>query len=157
MTGQDEPVTDISKSNDDQKALTAKLCKAGTIVLIAAFLPGCVGAGLDMFGGDKVDRSISTNTVSTGRGDGRSDEATVQNAVSSADLAKIEGKPLPWANASTGSAGVVSRITEERDSGTVCRQFRTTRHAYDGIASFDGKTCLMNDGKWQLLAFNRQN
>lgn len=126
-----------------------------TMIVLTTGLSGCVGAGLDVFGGDKVDRSLSTSTISK-TGD-RSDEATVQNAVTSADLNKLAGSPVPWANTSTGSAGVISSISEDRGTGAVCRAFTTTRHAYDGIASFDGKTCLMNDGQWHLLAFSRDS
>lgn len=126
------------------------------LAAIGLSLTGCVGAGLDLFGGDKVDRSISTSTVSKGRPGGSTDEITVQNAVSSADLEKIGPNPLPWANAATGSAGVISVIRENRDGQVVCREFTTTRHAYDGIASFDGKTCMAGDGKWSLLAFDRE-
>lgn len=126
------------------------------LAVIGLTLTGCVGAGLDVFGGEKVDRSISTSTVATGRPGADPDEVTVQNAVSSADLAKVGTSPLPWANAVTGSAGVIKTIRENHDGTTVCREFTTTRHAYDGIASFDGKTCMTRDGQWRMLAFDRE-
>lgn len=147
---------DIAKSNDDTKGFAARLRLIPAVAAIGLSLTGCVGAGLDLFGGEKVDRSISTNTISRSSPGGSADEVTVQNAVSSADLNKVGGNPLPWANASTGSAGIISAIRENRDGNTVCRDFTTTRHAYDGIASFDGKTCMMGDGKWRMLAFDRE-
>nr|WP_244624836.1 RT0821/Lpp0805 family surface protein [Rhizobium daejeonense] len=113
---------------------------------------------MDLFGSDSVDRSISTNTVATKRNtSSTSDELTVQNAVSSADLDKNAGNPLPWANAATGSAGVVTAIQEERDNGIVCRNFSTTRHSYEGIAYFAGKTCTTGSGQWQLMRFDRSS
>jgi surface antigen len=113
---------------------------------------------MDLFGSDSVDSSISTNTVSKNRNGGNgSDELTVQSAVSSADLSKTEGKPLPWANATTGSAGVVTAIQEEKGQGVICRNFSTTRHSYEGIAYFSGKTCTSGSGNWQLLSFDRQS
>jgi len=115
-------------------------------------------SSLDLFGSDKVDRSVSTGAVPAAASTTTtlSDEATVRNAVTSADLAKIGEAPLPWANAATGSAGVVSTIKEARNQGHVCREFTTTRHSYDGIAMFSGQACLTGTGDWLLTAFNRQ-
>ena len=146
---------DIAKSNERKKS--APPGKRGLLVVLAATLPlcGCFGGGMDMFGAD-VDRSISTSTVSTKKTDeGRSDELTVQNAVSSADLSRTDS-PLPWANATTGSAGVVTAINEQKADGVVCRNFSTTRHSYEGIAYFSGKTCTAGSGQWQLMSFDRK-
>ena len=146
---------DIAKSNERQKS--APPGKRGLLVVLAATLPlcGCFGGGMDMFGAD-VDRSISTSTVAPNKTDeGRSDELTVQNAVSSADLSRTDS-PLPWANATTGSAGVVTAINEQKADGVVCRNFSTTRHSYEGIAYFSGKTCTAGSGQWQLMSFDRK-
>nr|WP_147179139.1 RT0821/Lpp0805 family surface protein [Ciceribacter naphthalenivorans] len=131
--------------------------KSRLLIVLAVTLPvsGCFGGGMDLFGSD-VDRSISTNTVSPKKTEeGRSDELTVQNAVSSADLSRT-GSALPWANASTGSAGVVTAIEEQKANGVVCRNFSTTRHSYEGIAYFSGKTCTTGAGQWQLMSFDRR-
>lgn len=85
-----------------------------------------------------------------------SDEVTVTNAVTSADVAKIGGNPIPWANASTGSAGVITTVLEENQDGIHCRQFRTTRHSYMGIARFLGRTCMEGNGNWKLLSFQEE-
>jgi surface antigen len=120
-------------------------------------LTGCTSS-LDLFGGDKVDRSISTGTVPSKptTGAALSDEVTVRNAVTSADLSKVSANPVPWANTSTGSAGVVSTIREDKNQGHICRAFTTTRHSYDGIAMFSGQACMTNEGDWLLTAFDRQ-
>ncbi len=134
--------------------------KASMILLIAATLPlsGCFGGSMDLFGSDSVDSSISTSTVSKkGNPSSHSDELTVQSAVSSADLNKTDGKPLPWANATTGSAGVVTAIQEEKGQGFICRNFSTTRHSYEGIAYFSGKTCTSGSGNWELMSFDRRS
>ncbi|MCJ7996335.1 hypothetical protein J5N58_18095 [Rhizobium cremeum] len=128
------------------------------VMTVTLPLCGCFGGSMDLFGSDSVDRSISTNTVASKRAPaGNSDELTVQNAVSSADLSKNAGNPLPWANAATGSAGVVTAIQEEKDNGVVCRNFSTTRHSYEGIAYFAGKTCTTGSGEWQLMRFDRRS
>lgn len=120
-------------------------------------LGGCVGGGMDILSSAKVDRSVSTGTVPTApvTADSVSDETTVRNAVTSADLHKLGSQPVPWANASTGSAGIIDTIVESNASGQICRQFRTTRHSYEGIANFFGKTCLIGQGEWQLLSFQQ--
>lgn len=146
---------DIAKSNERKKG--GPLAKSRLLIVLAATLPisGCFGGGMDLFGSD-VDRSISTNTVAQkNTAEGRSDELTVQNAVSSADLSRT-GSPLPWANATTGSAGVVTAIEEQKSNGVVCRNFSTTRHSYEGIAYFSGKTCTAGSGQWQLMSFSRR-
>ncbi|MDQ0422941.1 surface antigen [Peteryoungia aggregata LMG 23059] len=134
--------------------------RSSILLVIAATLPlsGCFGSSMDLFGSETVDNSISTSTVAkNGNTTSRSDELTVQSAVSSADLSKSEGKPLPWANATTGSAGVVTAIQEEKGDGVICRNFSTTRHSYEGIAYFSGKTCTAGSGSWQLMNFDRQS
>lgn len=146
---------DIAKSNERKKGKA--LGKSRILMVLVTTLPmtGCFGGGMDLFGSD-VDRSISTNTVAKkNTAEGRSDELTVQNAVSSADLSR-SGNPVPWANATTGSAGVVTAIQEQKSNGVVCRNFSTTRHSYEGIAYFSGKTCTAGSGQWQLMSFDRR-
>ena len=147
----------IAKSNERSKRAMLKVAHMLALALIGLSTVSCTSS-LDLFGGAKVDRSLSTSAVPTAASTttALSDEATVRNAVTSADLAKIGEAPLPWANAATGSAGVVSTIKEARNQGQVCREFTTTRHSYDGIAMFSGQACLTGSGDWLLTAFNRQ-
>jgi hypothetical protein len=86
-----------------------------------------------------------------------SDEALVGNAVSTADLGVLAGSAVPWANTATGSAGIVEAIREDSVQGRTCRAFRTTRHSYDGIAVFAGRTCTTEGGNWVLTAFDKQD
>lgn len=146
----------IAKSNDRSKRAMLRVAHMLVLGLTGFSTISCTSS-LDLFGGAKVDRSVSTGAVPTAASTNTlSDEATVRNAVTSADLAKIGQAPLPWANAATGSAGVVSTIREARNQGHVCREFTTTRHSYEGIAMFSGQACLTGSGDWLLTAFNRQ-
>lgn len=123
------------------------------LCLTATSLSGCLG-GLDFSGTPDVDRTVSTSSVPAVRTDeDNSDAVTVRNAVSSADVTRVAGNPIPWANTSSGSAGVISSIAEEQVNGTTCRRFTTTRHSYQGIAKFDGNTCLLGNGEWYLTSF----
>jgi len=85
--------------------------------------------------------------------DGRCDDPQCGNLGRSAKLAD---QPLPWANAATGSAGVVTAIHEDKSSGFVCRDFRTTRHSFEGVASYSGQACLSETGEWLLTRFEQK-
>ncbi|CAN7211731.1 RT0821/Lpp0805 family surface protein [Rhizobium sp. LjRoot98] len=143
---------DIAKWIKDTKGLS-RLSGIAAVCLAATILSGCLG-GLDFSGTPEVDRTVSTNSVPSVRSDeDNSDALTVKNAVSSADVTRIAGNPIPWANSSSGSTGVISSISEEQVNGTTCRRFTTTRHSYQGIAKFDGNTCLLGNGQWYLTSF----
>lgn len=142
---------DIANSINETKALSrwggiAVLCATGFL------LTGCMGAGLDITSND-VDRSVATGSIPLKSNESLSDAVTVQNAVSSADVSRADLGPIPWANSNSGSAGVISSINEEQVNGVTCRRFTTTRHSYQGIAKFDGNTCLMQNGEWMLTSF----
>lgn len=147
----------IAKSLIRSKWPAKRTAQAFVLITLGLCTTSCTSS-LDFLGSaSKVDRSISTGTVARKGSDTTlSDEATVRNAVTSADLAQLGDAPLPWANAATGSAGVVSTIKEARDAGRVCRDFTTTRHSYEGIAMFSGQACLTGQGDWLLTAFDRQ-
>lgn len=150
----------ITKSKTG-KQWPLRFCRSVFAVSFIGFaLAGCTSS-LDLFGNsDKVDRSISTGTVSAGgqpqTSETLSDEATVRNAVTSADITRLSGSSLPWANTATGSAGVISSIQEARSDELICRNFKTSRHSYEGIAMFSGKACRSGDSDWMLTAFERQ-
>lgn len=146
----------IAKSRPETKPYWACCLAIVTVTLSGALLSGCM-SGLDVFSDSKVDDTIRTSTVANGGVERLSDEVTVRNAVSSADLARSAGSPVPWANSASGSAGVIGTIAESRDeAGRTCRDFVTTKHSYQGIANYSGRTCLGNSGEWLLLAFDRQ-
>jgi hypothetical protein len=128
--------------------------RAITFFFVAAAVSGCTSGSLDLFeGASKVDRSISTATVPKPPQETVSDQVTILNAVTSTDLTKLGDSPLPWANTTTGSAGVVSSIREASRNGTTCRDFVTTRHAFDGVAQYRGTACLDPAGRWTLVSF----
>ncbi|WP_454848432.1 RT0821/Lpp0805 family surface protein [Rhizobium binxianense] len=149
----------IAKTHRHTKGLRHQAGAFFALGITMLSLSGCVAGGMDFLSAAKVDRSVATGTVpqETPSTDTLSDEMTVRNAVTSADIQRLEGQPLPWANASTGSAGVIETIVENNEGGQVCRQFRTTRHSYVGIAKFYGKTCLLGAGNWQLLSFQQES
>jgi hypothetical protein len=144
----------IAKSRAQTKPYRA-LCRMVVVVtLCGASLAGCMG-GLDLFENNTVD-TVRTSSVPKDA-ERLTDEITVRNTVSSADLAHTGGSAIPWANTASGSAGVISSIAENRDdAGRPCRDFVTTRHSYQGIANYTGRTCRNNSGEWLLLDFDLQ-
>lgn len=147
----------IAKSNSHTKRPHLSSINLLAIAVAGLCMTGCTSS-LDLFGSEKVDRTISTGTVpgKARSGAALSDEMTVRNAVTSADLTKVATSSVPWANTSTGSAGVVATIREDRNQGRLCRDFTTTRHSYEGIAMFSGQACMTEGGDWLLTAFDRQ-
>ena len=124
--------------------------------LAVAPLAACAG-GVDL-GKAGIDDTLTTNAVGqanqTRDASQTSDEVTIRNAVSSADLSRMnQSVSIPWANTTTGSAGVISSIREENNGSYVCRTFITTRHSYRGISNYGGKACLVGSGEWQVVAF----
>jgi surface antigen len=145
----------ISKPYGTPKLFVATGRLAALGVLMVA-LSGCMGEGFSVAGVSTADRKLTTSAVQSNYkapADAVSDEATVRNAVSSADLSRPGSLALPWANTSTGSNGVVTAITEENNGSYVCRNFVTTRHSYRGISNFAGKACLVGSGEWQVISF----
>lgn len=145
---------DIAKWIGRKKDFSSAFPRAAAICLTMLILPGCMGTGLDMFGSGNVDRSVSTGTVPVaGTADGLSDAVAVRDVVSAAEISQSGAHVIPWANAVSGSAGVIKSIEEDRASGLLCRRFTTTRHSYEGIAEFDGRTCRLENGQWHLTSF----
>jgi surface antigen len=133
-----------------------RICHAAPIVsLAAALLSGCAMTGNSM---DKAaaDPSLVTNSVPqtpSSSPEQISDQATIRNAVSSANLGVLGPQPLSWANQDTGSSGTVSEIAEAKEDGQLCRKFKTSRESFEGIALFAGKACLADDGEWAMSSF----
>lgn len=124
----------------------------------ACMLLAACGAGGFSLKKAEVDRSLYTSdipgsgkSVDAGR---LSDEVTIRNAVTSADLESLSGAPLPWANAGTGARGEISAIAEFKNKkGTLCRRFDATRESFDGVALFRGETCMVGSGAWRMESF----
>ncbi|RVC58285.1 hypothetical protein EN766_40725, partial [Mesorhizobium sp. M2A.F.Ca.ET.046.02.1.1] len=82
-----------------------------------------------------------------------SDQTTIGNAVSSADIKELGGQTVPWANAATGSRGAITELVELKDGGLTCRRFSATRESFDGVALYKGELCLAEAGGWRMQEF----
>ncbi|TIO31192.1 RT0821/Lpp0805 family surface protein [Mesorhizobium sp.] len=126
------------------------------IVLAALPLAAC-GAGGFSLEQAEVDRTILTSSTTASASpvdqDRASDQATIGNAVSSADIQELRGQAVPWANSDTGSRGSITELAESRDNGRLCRRFTASRESFDGVALFKGEVCLASAGAWRMQDF----
>jgi hypothetical protein len=128
------------------------------LLCAASALSGC-GAGGFSLEKAEVDRTLYTSSAPasarTFDAERFSDEATIRNAVTSADLETLGGAALPWANAGTGARGQISGIAEQKAPGSVCRRFSATRESFDGVAMFRGEACMVGaTGAWRMQTFD---
>ncbi|MCQ0986578.1 RT0821/Lpp0805 family surface protein [Jiella marina] len=121
-------------------------------VLLSLGLSGCVVAGPDI-GAALVDPTI-TGSIEPAPADPdvKSDGRIVRNAVSSARLEGGNGR-YAWSNPLTGSNGVISKLSEQRDGEEICRSFQTSRQRFDGIGLYEGRACTDASGEWVLIDF----
>jgi hypothetical protein len=150
-----ELLRDISKQSGSKKGFISEACRFITVALVPVVLSGCMGGGLGLASlAPATDKTLTTGAIDeNSRVQPDSDETTVRNAVSSADISTPGPVAIPWANTSTGSAGVINAITEENNGSYVCRTFMTRRHSYRGVSNYGGKTCLIGNGEWKLISF----
>lgn len=137
-------------------AMTAR--RAIVLATMALCLAACGSRGVTL---DDVakDTSIVTGSVQKTEtpkdATELSDAATIRNVVSALDLDAGAPDALAWANAETGSRGALRQISEYNEQGTRCRRFEATRESFDGIALYQGESCLASGGMWAMTAFDK--
>ncbi|MDH4985926.1 RT0821/Lpp0805 family surface protein [Aminobacter anthyllidis] len=128
------------------------------VLLLSLTTISACGAGGFSLEKAEVDRSLVTSKVPddvnrTSDANRLSDETTIRNAVSSADVAELKGQAIPWANAETGSRGAITALVESNERGVLCREFAVSRESFDGVSLFKGEVCAAGSGAWQMLSF----
>jgi len=139
-----------------QWSVIASASAKAAIVMVAMLLAGC-GAGGFSLQKAEVDRSLVTSSTPASAtpidSDRASDQTTIRNAVSSADIQELGGQAVPWANSGTGSRGSITELAEFKDRGQLCRRFTASRESFDGVALFKGEACLASAGVWLMQDF----
>ncbi|MER8950545.1 RT0821/Lpp0805 family surface protein [Mesorhizobium sp. M0959] len=139
-----------------QWSVIASASAKAMIVTIILPLAACGGGGFSLEQAE-VDRSVLTSStpasVTPLDQDRASDQATIRNAVSSADVEQLAGQAVPWANADTGSRGSITELAEFRANGETCRRFAASRESFDGVALFKGEICLAGGSIWRIQDF----
>jgi hypothetical protein len=138
------------------RSVFASACARAFILASALALGGCGVGGFSLEKAD-VDRSLVTSSVSgaapVAGADGIADQATIRNAVSSADIEEQAGRPLAWANPETGARGTITELTQSRENGRLCRFFGGSRENFDGVSLFQGQTCMIGPDLWRIEDF----
>ncbi|MBZ9662086.1 hypothetical protein LB523_23845 [Mesorhizobium sp. ESP-6-4] len=139
-----------------QWGVIASASVKAVVVTLALPLAACGAGGFTLEKAD-VDRSIITSSAPSSpaapAADKDSDQTTIGNAVSSADVKELAGQAVPWANAGTGSRGAITELVELKDGGLTCRRFSATRESFDGVALYKGELCLAEAGGWRMQEF----
>ncbi|ANT50540.1 RT0821/Lpp0805 family surface protein [Mesorhizobium amorphae] len=139
-----------------QWGVIASASAKAAIVMVALPLAAC-GAGGFSLEKAEVDRSILTSSTPASATptdqDRDSDQTTIGNAVSSADIEELGGQAVPWANAGTGSRGSITELVELKDVGQTCRRFTASRESFDGVSLFKGELCMAGAGGWHMQDF----
>ncbi|RWE62803.1 RT0821/Lpp0805 family surface protein [Mesorhizobium sp.] len=140
-----------------QWSVIASASAKAALLTLALPLAAC-GAGGFSLQKAEVDRSIITasapsSPAAPAASDQDSDQTTIGNAVSSADIKELGGQTVPWANAGTGSRGAITELVELKDGGLTCRRFSATRESFDGVALYKGELCLAEAGGWRMQEF----
>ncbi|AZO48482.1 MAG: hypothetical protein EOS58_14540 [Mesorhizobium sp.] len=132
---------------------------SGKLMVAAMVLPlAACGAGGFSLQKAEVDRSIVTSSAPASpavpaNSDKDSDQTTIGNAVSSADIEELGGQAVPWANAGTGSRGSITELVELKDNDQTCRSFTASRESFDGVSLFKGELCMAGAGGWHMQDF----
>ncbi|MBB5703352.1 surface antigen [Ochrobactrum daejeonense] len=82
-----------------------------------------------------------------------SDQSAIRNVVSALNFTEWGKKPVPWANPDTGSQGTITAIAENNRDDRICREFETSREAFDGVSIYRGETCMQRGGQWTVTSF----
>ncbi|UCI06923.1 RT0821/Lpp0805 family surface protein [Mesorhizobium sp. B1-1-8] len=140
-----------------QRSVIASASAKVALLTLALPLAAC-GAGGFSLQKAEIDRSIITSSAPSSAGapvssDQASDQTTIGNAVSSADIEQLGGQAVPWANAGTGSRGSITELVELKDTGQTCRRFTASRESFDGVSMFKGELCMAGAGGWHMQAF----
>ncbi|MGN6550053.1 MAG: RT0821/Lpp0805 family surface protein [Pararhizobium sp.] len=142
---------DVAKSTAGRKLLQCLAPSAGLLLVLIAG-NGCMRSGLDA-ADLKPDRSLTTGSIpKPAAAAPQTDGGAVKEAVAAADPSAAP-QGIPWANAATGTVGVISYVEEVHDDERTCRKFETSRHSFDGIAVFTGEACRGPGQPWTLIGF----
>ena len=114
--------------------LIVNICGASALLFGAA---GC--SAVEPLDATTASTSKSVPTI-------QSDQAVLADKVGQAPPGVT---PLPWANPSTGSAGVIEQIDANAD-GSNCRAFVSSEHTLQGNNRFSGLACPTSDASWKL-------
>lgn len=132
-------------------------CHRWTALACLIFVTGCAMGGISIESAVPDASSITGSVNSSQQPDADnetlSDRNAISNVVSGLDFSSWGMKPVPWANPATGSQGVINQVSEVEKEDGLCRQFETSRQAFNGVSLYRGEICMRKDGDWILKSF----
>ena len=145
------------KLRDDSAFSGMGIIRHAALAMVVLSLAGCAMGGFSI---EKAvpDSSTITGSIKTPHKDetdtGKlSDQSTIKGIVSALNFSQWGKKPVPWVNHDTGSQGMITTVGETKVNDTLCRQFETSREAFDGVSIYRGETCMERGGQWTLTSF----
>lgn len=124
-------------------------------------LSGCAMSGFDLEAAMPDKNSITgsvakpqpVETLATNDSSNLSDQDMIRSVVARLDFAQGTKKPVAWQNPATGSQGTITTVAEKNTDAGLCREFETSREAFDGAALYRGQACMAQSGEWALTSF----
>lgn len=155
------PVTKTTtelRNNHFLQRMQGVSCRFLVVVGAVALLSGCAMSGFDL---QKAapDKTVITGSVNkppvaeVADSSKMSDQNTIRNVVSALNFTQWGKTPIPWANPDTGSQGTITTVAEKKTEAGLCREFETSREAFDGAALYRGQACMAQGGAWALTSF----
>ncbi|WP_421091005.1 RT0821/Lpp0805 family surface protein [Pseudochrobactrum sp. MP213Fo] len=124
---------------------------------LVSMVAGCAMSGFDLEKAapdtTNITGSVSKAVQTTPDSSKLSDQNTIRNVVSALNFTQWGKTPIPWANADTGSQGTITTVAETKNAAGLCREFETSREAFDGAALYRGQACMAEGGNWALTSF----
>lgn len=135
----------------------APQCHRWVALCSLIFVTGCAMGGVSIESA-VPDKSSITGSVTPSQqpdtdNETLSDRNAIRNVVSGLDFNTWGMKPVPWANPDTGSQGVINQVSEVQKTDGLCREFETSRQAFNGVSLYRGETCMRKGGDWVLKSF----
>lgn len=84
----------------------------------------------------------------------QSDQLVIRDEIKSLGNDKTFPPQVKWDNNLTGSEGTISAIVEKEKKGQLCRRFKTTRSAFDGVGLYSGEICQVAPEIWTMITFS---
>lgn len=134
-------------------ALIRHVALAGVMVSLAGCAMGGVGIDKAMPDTSTITGSVKKTEKAETDTSKLSDQSTIKGIVSALNFTQWGKNPVPWANPDTGSQGAITTVAETKANNTLCRQFETSREAFDGVSIYRGETCMQRGGEWTLTSF----
>lgn len=143
------------------QSMQGVFCRFLLVVCTVSVLSGCAMSGFDL---EKAvpDKNSITGSVAQPQPveaaeasdtSKLSDQNTIRNVVSALNFTQWGKTPIPWANPDTGSQGTITTVAEKKTNEVLCREFETSREAFDGAAIYRGQACMAQGGSWALTSF----